>query len=68
MSDQPTITWTLPKLKRFRRACRKADRSNAGVFTFDGHEFVVGYARYLIEYLETRLNPTHERTNEWNHN
>ncbi len=25
------------------------------VFTFEGHEFVLEYAKYLIEYLESKL-------------
>ena len=64
MSD-PVITWTYPKLRRFKRAYKAAlvreldnalaARPKIDVFLFDGHEFVAGYAKYLIEYLESRF-------------
>jgi len=49
------ISWTAPMLARFKRAYSKALNAKAGSFTFDGNEFVVGYAKYLIEYLEGRF-------------
>jgi hypothetical protein len=53
MSD--TITWDRPMLERFRKAYAKAAASKDDVFTFDGHDFVLGYAKSLIEYLDGRL-------------
>ena len=53
-TTQETICWTRPKLQEFRAEYEKhkdKDRIK-DAFTFDGHEFVVGYAGYLIEYLE----------------
>lgn len=53
MSDKPkTITWTLPMLRRFKVAYEQAVRDKKDTFVFDGNEFVQGYAKYLIEFLE----------------
>jgi len=56
-ADDPkliNIAWTHPMLERFKaayaQACLNKDRTDT--FYFDGHEFVIGYAKYLIEYLE----------------
>jgi len=49
------MTWTRPILKRFKEATTKAEREHTDIFTFDGHEFVVAYAKHLIQYLEDVL-------------
>lgn len=55
----PMIEWTRPKLREFKRAfeeARDAQRDPTDdTFEFDGHLFVLGYAKYLIEYLEVQL-------------
>jgi hypothetical protein len=58
--DRPTITWTLPKALRFKRAYLRASQEEGsdGVFLFEGHEFVVGYAKYLLRYLEMKWGIT----------
>ncbi len=49
MSDiRPVVQWDRPMLKRFKKAYQACDGE---VFTFDGNEFLKGYAKYLIEYL-----------------
>ncbi len=58
MTQQKTnwISWDKQKLARFRRAYN--DTKGFGpnyIFEFDGREFVVGYAKYLIEYLDSKL-------------
>ena len=50
-ADQIFLLWTRPMLERFKVAHRAAVNTQAETFIFDGHEFVVGYAKYLIEYL-----------------
>ena len=56
MSDRPVIVWDRPKLERFKRAYKAARlQSGSDVFQFDGHEFVLDYAKYLIEYLDSEL-------------
>jgi hypothetical protein len=54
------ITWTAAKLKRFKVAYQAAGLAGSDTFVFDDNEFVVGYAKYLIEYLES-LFSTHAR-------
>ena len=51
----PVIAWTRPKLNRLKREYGKARQTGAETFKFDGLEFVTGYARYLIEFLEKSL-------------
>lgn len=46
-----------PMLERFKVVITKANEAKAETIVFDGHEFVVAYALYLIEYLETKLKP-----------
>lgn len=57
MSDvhDPRLAWTRPMLTRFRTAYQAARATQADTFEFEGHAFVVGYAKYLIEYLDARL-------------
>ncbi len=45
---RPVVQWDRPMLKRFKKAYPACDGE---VFTFDGNEFLKGYAKYLIEYL-----------------
>lgn len=44
-------------LRRFKRAYKIACEENPKfeTFTFDGNEFVKNYAKYLVEYLESKL-------------
>lgn len=60
MSDQTTtIEWTLPLLARFKKCyeleCVRTNNNWHSCFTFDGHKFVLRYAKYLIEYLESEF-------------
>lgn len=55
MSSDPTIVWTKPKLKAFTKVYARAVADGKETFTFEGYEFVVKYAEYLIEYLTPRL-------------
>lgn len=49
------ITWTRPKLERFKKDYADAVSRAAEEFTFEGHPFLVSYSKYLIEFLEGRL-------------
>ena len=53
------IEFTPEKLKRFKKAYNKAVEDNNDVFTFSNHEFVVGYAKYMIEYLDSQYAQEH---------
>jgi len=54
MSDEH-ITFDRAMLRRLQRAYAKAVEDNVEQFTFEGNEYVIGYAKYLIEYLAARL-------------
>jgi len=43
------------KLARFKLAYNQVSSNKGKCFTFDGERYIVGYAKYLIEYLEGRL-------------
>jgi hypothetical protein len=61
MSETQTIKkveWTRPKLVRFKAEYERQQELGKGfndTFGFDGNEFVMGYAKYLIEFLEAAL-------------
>jgi late competence protein required for DNA uptake (superfamily II DNA/RNA helicase) len=55
MSEQKIINWTPAMLARFKKAYDKAVTEKVDTFMFDGNEFVVGYAKYLIQYLDSVL-------------
>ena len=43
------------KLEKLKGAYRKALAAKEEMFTFEGDEYLVTYAKYLIEYLENVL-------------
>ncbi len=49
------VTWTRPMLTRFKQALLAAKQAEQDVFIFDGNNYTCGYARYLVEFLETQL-------------
>lgn len=58
MTDPPTvgwIDWTRPMLERYKKAYSEAVVHGDDNFDFDSHTYYVGYAKYLIEYLDARL-------------
>jgi hypothetical protein len=52
---EPAISWTHKKLKSFELAYKSAVKDGVDIFEFEAHDFVVGYAKYLIEHLKTQL-------------
>jgi hypothetical protein len=55
------IDFTPEKLKKFKKAYQRAVDKKSDIFIFDGSEFVVGYAKYVIEYLDSKLCTVQER-------
>jgi len=61
LDKQGSILWDRPMLERFKTTYNHVKASGETIgyapdsFTFEGHEFVPGYAKYLIEYLEGQL-------------
>jgi hypothetical protein len=54
------IEWTREKRDAFRSAYERANANKEHVFTFEGHEFFTGYAMYLLQYLNQRLDDAEE--------
>jgi hypothetical protein len=53
--ERPVINWDRPMLERFKKAYAATPNDPNHVFVFDGHEFLRSYAKYLIEFLESKL-------------
>jgi hypothetical protein len=47
-----TVSWTKPKVKRFKAVIQHVEESRESQFEFDGSEYDLKYAKYLLEYLE----------------
>lgn len=55
MNDRPKIVFDIPKRDRLRKAYSDAVEQKLDQFTFEGHEYVTGYAKYLLEYLDMQF-------------
>jgi hypothetical protein len=57
---QPTILWTMDKFidlyRKLYECVHDEGMSDDDVFTFEGHEFVVSYAKYLTQHLSNIFN------------
>ena len=49
------ITFSQEKLKQLKDAYAVAVTEGRDKFTFEGHELLTSYAKYLIEYLTLKL-------------
>ncbi len=61
MTDKPKeIDWTAEKLSSFKKAYAKALKRKASqresMFVWEGYQFIPGYAKYLIKYLEYKFD------------
>lgn len=52
------ITFTPELLDKLRNTYNQAVADNQNEFVFEGHPFVTGYAKYLIEHLENVFGTT----------
>lgn len=50
------IEFTREKLEQFKRELKTAKKNGEQMFIFEGHEVLVTYGEYLIQYLETKFN------------
>lgn len=56
MSGQiETVSFDRAKKRRLRAAFNKAEADGREEFTFEGNPYLVAYARYLLEWLDTIL-------------
>ncbi len=53
--DQATITFTAEMRDSFRLQHKAAIEQNINPFLFDGNKYDIGYAKYLLEYLDMRF-------------
>lgn len=49
------IEFNAGKLSKLKKQYKSAKDGGKDTFMFEGHELDVGYAKYLIEYLETQF-------------
>lgn len=49
--------FTIEKREQLRKAYEEAVAMGVEAFGFEGNEYLVSYARYLLEYLDERLEP-----------
>jgi len=56
MSASKTINFNQAKLERLRTRYKKAAATGEKQFDFEGSEFVTGYAKYVIQYLDMQFN------------
>lgn len=49
------VTFDAETLLRFKKFYKEAIRKEEEIFIFDGKEYLVTYAKYLIQYLESNL-------------
>lgn len=63
MNIDPTITFNSETRDSFKRVYALAKEQGVDPFMFEGNEYVLGYAKYLIEYLDTILvaSPTQKQ-------
>ena len=51
-----TIEFTKEKLQLFKHDYKKAKEKELSEFTFEGHGFLLDYAKYAIEYLDSQMS------------
>ncbi len=51
-TQPPVISWTPAKLEQFSLDCEHAKEAGREIVLFEGHPINLGYAKYLIIYLE----------------
>ena len=50
------VTFTPKKLTELKSAYKKALKGGKEIFSLDGYDYLIGYAKYLIEYLEGKFH------------
>lgn len=50
-----TVEFDRAKLERLRDALKRAVAVGRDAFTFEGDTYLCSYAKYLVEYLDSRL-------------
>lgn len=50
-----TISFNQKSFKNFKSEYNSAVKNGVEIFTFEGHEFLTSYAKYMIEYLKSKF-------------
>lgn len=53
------VAWTPTLLRAFKKAVQKAELEQSETFWFQEREFLVAYAKYLIQYLDGEFSKQH---------
>lgn len=53
--QRPVLLYDIAKKKRLRKAYHEAVKQKLNEFDFEGYTYVTGYAKYLLEYLDSEL-------------
>lgn len=56
------ITFTAQSRDSLREAHDKATKDNAETFLWNGKRFLTSYAKYLLQWLDTKFPHTEEKT------
>lgn len=51
----PKINFTVTKFENFKAQYQEACKKRKSSFIFEENEYLVGYAKYLIEYLNSKF-------------
>lgn len=57
-----TIIWDRDKRDQFTKLYEHAKANNMEQFEFEGHQFVTGSAKYLLQYLNQQMPPAPRRS------
>jgi hypothetical protein len=52
-----TINFDEPTYRRFKRAYQIAEKAHRTEFEFDNQTYLLEFAKYVLEYLETEFTP-----------
>ena len=55
MTEPKQVMWTKKQLNLFKIIYEKYKDMPEEVILFEGNEYLIGYAKYLIQYLEGRF-------------
>ena len=56
MTATQMVTFDRRKAERLRRSYQRALDDGESTFVFQGHELLVAYARFMLMYLDERLD------------
>lgn len=56
-TPQPSVSFNPDKLDELRHCYNKARKAGIDVFKYDGNDYFIDYAKFLIQYLEMKLTP-----------